>query len=777
MKFIAIVIGLAALSANAEEPDRGSLDRRVLPILDESFDGVIQPGSADSIPSFPAKVQAPAGAPNVLLVMTDDVGFAASSTYGGPVPTPTLEDLARRGIAYTRFHTTAMCSPTRAALLTGRNSHVAGTGTLTDFATGFPGYLGEIPRTSATIAEILRQNGYATAMFGKHHNVPISELSTAGPFDNWPTGLGFEYFYGFIGAQTDQWHPALVRGTQYTSAPADQHLDKLLVSDAIRWLHNQNANDPRRPFFIYLAPGTAHAPLQAPQEWIEKFRGQFEGGWDEARQRVFERQKASGIIPATTILTPRPSFLPAWDSLTEAQQKIAARLMEVFAAQLAYQDHELGRLVDEIRRMGLLEQTLIIYIQGDNGGSSEGGPLGTSNDVGRLVNQVPESEEWVLEHLDDLGGPEMHAQYPMSWAWVTNTPFRYFKRYASHLGGIRNGMVISWPRRMSKTGLRRDQFLHIIDIAPTILEAASVPAPGIVNGVRQRPMDGRSILKTFDSPTAEVRSTQYFEILGNRAIFDSGWMASSTPPEAALATDINDRGTLSPLDYDWELYDLRSDYSQSTDLASKHPEKLQVLREVWTREAHRNHVFPLDSSLSAARLAAEQTARLPLRNRYVYWGKGVELERGSMPPILGRSFSLRAELDVPTAATTGVIAAVGDRLGGWAFYLKDGRPQVHESYSAQPDHQYTLAAAETLPPGPATVDFRVRYSDQDRSAIVSISINGGTPTVSAFANRVNMVHPGEIFAIGRDAGMRVTNEYPGEGEFPGSIHRVNIDFD
>ena len=446
----------------------------VLPPPPERFQGVINETAEDSEGAFPARPRPRADAPNVLLVMTDDVGFAAASTFGGLIPTPALDRLAANGLRYNNFHTTAMCSPSRAALLTGRNAHNAGMGALAEFAQGYPGYYGEIPKSTASVAEVLRQNGYNTAFFGKHHDTQATTQSVAGPFDSWPSGLGFEYFFGFVASGTDQWHPALYKGNSRVSVPFGKVLDNLLAEDAIRWIHDQKAAAPDKPFFIYFAPGTAHAPLQAPPEWIARFRGKFDAGWDSVRERIFAEQKSKGIIPANTKLTARPPFVPAWNTLTDGQRKVAARLMEVYAAQLAYQDHEFGRMVDELARMGQLDNTLIIFVEGDNGASQEGGSHGTSDDTGKLANQQPESDAWLLSQLEKFGGPDSRAHYPIGWAWAMNTPFQYFKRYASHLGGMRNGMVTSWPKKISNVGGIRPQFTHLIDVVPTILQAAGV---------------------------------------------------------------------------------------------------------------------------------------------------------------------------------------------------------------------------------------------------------------------------------------------------------------
>ncbi|MGH6781064.1 MAG: arylsulfatase, partial [Sphingomonadaceae bacterium] len=506
----------------------------ILPVPEAPFAGKIGETYADSVAAMPKPVRAPAGAPNVLLILTDDVGFAAASTFGGPVPTPSLDRLAARGLIYNRFHTTAMCSPTRASLLTGRNHHAVATGLITDLATGFPGYWATIPRSAATVAEILRQNGWNTGFFGKHHNVPGALTSAAGPFDLWPTGLGFEYFYGFVGGDTNQWRPKLYRGTtpvEHRHHP-DRTLDSDLSTDLIHWIHNQQAAAPDKPFFAYLAPGSAHAPHQAPADWIARFKGKFDQGWDRLREESFARQKALGIIPADTALTPRPEAVPAWDSLSPDERRVHARMMEVYAGMLAYQDAEIGRVLAELDRMGEAENTLVLFIEGDNGASAEGGPEGDSNEIGVLANGVREDTGWLLKLMPEMGGPESYQIFSAGWAWATNAPFAWTKQVASHLGGIRNGLVVSWPKGIAARGIR-SQFSHVTDIMPTILDATGVAMPRAVNGAEQQRVDGVSLTYSFaDADAPERHRTQYFELMGNRGIYADGWFANTTPRRA-----------------------------------------------------------------------------------------------------------------------------------------------------------------------------------------------------------------------------------------------------
>jgi arylsulfatase len=751
----------------------------VLPRPPEPFAGKIAPTIADSKPAWPKPVTAPAGAPNILLVLTDDVGFGASSAFGGPIPTPNLERLAATGLKYTAFHTTAMCSSTRAALLTGRNHHAVATGTVVDSATGFPGYWSIIPRSAATVAEILKDNGYNTAMFGKHHNTPHWQESPAGPFDLWPTGLGFEYFYGFLGGDADQWTPKLYRNTMPANGPlADptQTLDKDLADDAIRWLHNQKANGPNKPFFIYYAPGSAHAPHQAPKDWIAKFKGKFDGGWDKQREDTFAKQRASGVIPADAALTPRPEQLPAWDSLSPAEKAVDARFMEVYAAELAYQDAQFGRILDELQRMGQLDNTLVVFIEGDNGASGEGTPKGTLNEIGMLGNKVEYDPARTSKNLDVMGGPHTYELYPAGWAWALDTPFQWLKQVASHLGGTRNGMVVSWPSHIQAKGELRTQFGHVVDIAPTLLEAAGVQMPTQVNGAAQQPVDGVSLLYSFGDPKAAARhTTQYFEMIGNRGIYQDGWLANTVPRRMPWST-YTPPGDAAK-DYTWELYDLTHDYSQAHNLAAAMPDKLKQLQDVWGQEAERNNVYPLDDRYGVARSVPDRLEHMSKATDFTYWGKDVSVSELTGPSFAGRSFSITAAITVPKAGTTGVIAAGGSWFGGWAFYLKDGKPAAYEAYSQEPGEQYRIAATRALPAGKATVryDFDSDGGGVGKGGLMRISVDGKEvargrveKTISIYAGL------GETFDIGSDTGTPVSEDYPGQGRFAGEIEKVSI---
>ncbi|HKT78021.1 MAG TPA: arylsulfatase [Sphingobium sp.] len=748
-----------------------------LPLPAESFTGKIGETYADSVPAFPRPVTAPAGAPNILLILTDDVGFGSASTFGGPVPTPHLDRLAARGLVYNRFHTTAMCSPTRAALLTGRNHHAVGNAVVSDIATGYPGYWSMIPRSAATIAEVLRQNGYNTAMFGKHHNIPMQQGSAAGPFDQWPTGMGFEQFYGFIGGDTEQWTPKLYRGNspapqKYDKDP-DYILDRDLADEAIAYVHNQKAAAPDKPFFLYYAPGTAHAPHQAPADWIAKFRGQFDKGWDAVRAETLKRQIAMKIAPAGTRATPRLKDIPAWDRLTPEQQHVYARMMEVYAGMLAYQDAQIGRLLDELDRMGESGNTLVLFIEGDNGASTEGGMQGSTNELGTFANGASEDMAWLTSMADKLGGKDSYGHFPVGWAWATNGPFPWAKQIASHLGGTRNGLVLSWPDHIKARGIR-SQFTHVNDIMPTLLEAAGVKAPASVNGVAQQPIDGVSFAYSFDAPKAPERhDTQYFEMIGTRAIYHQGWMASTTPARVPWKMGASDR---SPLAYDWELYDLTKDFAQAHNLAARYPDKLKELQALWTQEAKKNQVFPLDDRQTIDRSSSSKIAFAPRAKSFTYWGKDISVAEGAAPMIRGRSFRIVADVDVPAGGGHGALVAQGSKFGGWSFYLKDGRPAAHMALTQQPAHQYDIAADTAVPAGPARIayDFDYDGGGLGRGGLMRISVNG-QEVARGRIDRTILIPAGlgETFDIGDDSGATVI-DYPQGRAFDGAIRKVEV---
>jgi arylsulfatase len=765
----ALSASLAVAFAAFAEPSQ------VLPRPEEPFGGAIGDTYADSTPAFATPVVAPAGSPNILLVLTDDVGFGAASTFGGPIPTPNLDRLAGNGLSYNRFHTTAMCSPTRAALLSGRNHHAVGNGIVANLTTGFPGYDSLLPRSAATIAEILRQNGYNTAMFGKHHNAPEHHVSPAGPFDLWPTYLGFEHFFGFMAAETNQFTPALYRGTTPIPTLTRGVLDAALADEAIGWIHAQKAAAPEKPFFIYYATGSAHAPLQAPAEWIAKFRGRFDAGYDRVRADTVARQTKSGLVPRGTINTARPSEIPAWDTLTPDQRKIQARFMEVYAAMLAYQDDQFGRILAELERMGLRENTLVLFIEGDNGAAAEGGPGGSLNPMSNFANGTREDEAQIQANLDDIGGPRSVSQYGYGWTWAMNAPFQYAKQYASHLGGTRNGMVVSWPARIRERGIR-SQFTHLIDVVPTLLELTGIPAPLRVNGVDQQPIDGTSFAYSFDEPKAPERHrTQYFEMMGNRAIYHEGWMASTTPPVGPWKQRPN---TTLPNDYAWELYDLSNDFSQARDLADKHPEKLAELQALFRREGERNHVYPLDNRLSMERfLAAASQVRKAAT--WTYWGEGTSIPFVSAAPIFNRSFAISAEIDAPAAPAraNGVVLAIGSRFGGWSFFVREGRPVALMAASQLAGDQSRVEATRALPAGRSRLTYRFR-SDGGINAggELAIEVDGAEIGRGRIARTISKLpEMTDTLDIGFDADTPVCDEYRDQGRFEGEIRRVDVE--
>lgn len=750
---------------------------RSLPRLPPQFDGTIGRTYRQSQPDYHTPAAVKKNAPNILLILTDDVGFASSTTFGGPVPTPSLDALASQGLIYNRFHTTAMCSPTRAAMLTGRNSHMVGNGMISNLATGYPGYSATIPASAASIGRILTGNGYNTAFFGKHHNVPDAHSSAAGSFDLWPTGLGFEYFYGFIGGDTDQFSPNLFRGIQPVEVSGrgpDFILDRELADDAIRWLRNQSAAAPGKPWMIWYAPGTAHSPHQAPSEWIAKFEGRFDEGWDEIRETSFASQKQQGVIPPSAKLTPRPDSLPRWDGLDPQQKRIAARYMEVFAATLAFQDQQIGRILDELRDSGDFDNTLIMFVQGDNGGSAEGGIEGNFNEIGRMANQVEEPEDWMLSRLDAMGGPESYQNYPAAWGWAMNTPFQWTKAVGSHLGGVRNGLVVTWPGGIGAQGEVRGQFYHVIDVLPTVLDAAGIEPPEIVDGIRQQRIDGVSMMKSFNDAESPGRETQYFELYANRAIYHQGWLASTQPVVEPWKQGYGGGNPLS--DYQWELYELDADFSQASDLAESHPERLEELKSLWWELAEQNNVLPLDDRRGAARVWDRFARSWGDSEDAVLRGNQVSVMWAAAPPLFARSFSITAEVD-PAESASGVILAVGSWFGGWSFYLDEGRPVAFHAFSQRPEDQFTITSKAVLQSRPHQLEFRFEYDGRGIGKGGTLSIlDNGNPVASGRVERTISIPAGlgETMDTGRDTGVPVTTNPAGQLPFEGEIREVRV---
>ncbi|RZK00149.1 MAG: arylsulfatase [Novosphingobium sp.] len=751
-----------------------SVERRVLPVAATPFAGTIAENIADAKGTPQTPVRAPQGAPNVFLMMSDDVGFAMSSAFGGPVPTPNFEKLAAQGQRYNRFHTTGICSPSRAALLTGRNHHNAGVGWLTDVPSPFPGYQGRILPETATIAQVLRLNGYNTAMFGKHHNVPSGERSAAGPFDTWPTGLGFEYFYGFPWGDSDQYSPILYRGNQRVEGEdaKGELLDKRLADDIIHWVHNQKANAPDKPFLVYLAPGSTHAPHQAPPEYIARFKGKFDQGWDALRTQTFRRQVGAGVVPRGTKLTDRPTEVPAWDSLTPGQKAFAARTMEVAAAQLAYQDEQIGRVLDELQRMGQLDNTVVALMLGDNGASAEAGPKGTINEL-RSMGNHDEDQAWLEANIDKLGGPDTYESYPAGWTWAMNTPLRWTKQYASMLGGIRNGMILSWQGHTAKPGGFCGQFAHLNDLAPTILDAAKLPAPQSVYGVAQKPFDGQSLLPSLAACDSAKPRTQYFEIGGKIGLYHDGWFLSGD--DGRLAWENLPPGGVRPK-IAWSLYDLTKDFSQSTDLAAKEPARLQLMLDLWRQEAEKNSVYPLDHRFATARAVA---ALRPGAKHYDFWGKDVTLPAiGNGPLLIARSFTIDADLKLDSAAASGVVLALGSKFGGWSLYLDQGHPTFTWARSTDPREISQLRAESALPQGASKL--RLRFATKMMGGPATVTLSAGERNLGEIKLPTSFLMPsgnGETLDIGRDLGVTVTDYRTPQGAIEGDIPHVSIDFD
>ena len=758
--------------------------QNVLPRPDAAFQGKIGRTAKESTPDFPKDVQAPKGAPNVLLILTDDVGFGASSTFGGPIPTPTFDKVAANGLRYNTFHTTALCSPTRAALITGRNHHSTATGIVMEMGTGYPGYNTLMPRSTATVAKVLKDNGYNTSWFGKNHNVPDWHSSQAGPFDLWPTGLGFEYFYGFLGGDTDQWHSAIFENTRPIEAEEQigsnpVHFDQLMADKAIDWLRMQNSVAPQKPFFAYYSTGTAHAPHHAPKEWIAKFKGQFDQGWDKVREQTLDRQKKLGIVPADTKLTPRPKEIPAWDSLSADQHKLYARMMEVYAGALAHADYQIGRLIAEVEREGELDNTLIIFIQGDNGASAEGTLQGTTNEISTLLNGVTEDGPYLVSMLDKLGGPLGYNHYPVGWAHAMDTPFQWTKQVASHFGGTRNGMVISWPKRIRAKGEIRTQFSHVIDIVPTILEAAGIQMPTEIDGVKQKPIEGTSLVYTFDDAKAKERhATQYFELVGNRGIYSDGWMASTSPLRLPWITGSGIAP--SPDDFKWELYHVAEDFSQANDVAASNPQKLKELQDVFDREAKKYNVYPLDSSFADRANPAIRPSLTRGRTEFTYFSGMVRIPEGSAPDVKNKSFSIRAEVEVPVNGANGVLVTQGGRFCGWALLVLDGKPVFVHGLSNQAQHKYRIASTQKLSPGKHSIAFDFRYDGGGigKGGTGTITVDGKKTAEGRIERTAGIrFSADETFDIGMDLGTPVIEDYADKMpfKFTGRIERVTIE--
>lgn len=747
-----------------------------LPLADGPFTGLISPLAKDSTAERPAITYPPKGAPNVVVVLLDDVGFGTSSTFGGPVPTPALDRVASAGLRYNQFHTTALCSPTRAALLTGRNHHSAHMGAICEIAYGFPGYDSVIPQSTATVAQTLRMNGYNTAWFGKAHVTPVWELSPAGPFDRWPTGLGFDRFYGFLGGETSQYEPALYDQTTpvepYVGREDDYHLTEDLTDKAIEWIRLQKTSAPDKPFFVYFAPGAGHCPHHVWPEWSDRFKGKFDDGWDALRQQIFDRQISQGIIPAGTTLTPRPPEIPSWDEYDDRYKPVARRLMEVFAGFIAHTDDQVGRLIGAIDELGQWEDTLFIYVFGDNGASAEGTVHGAWS-APAFQNGLPEDPEWLLDHMQDFGTVRCENHYNVGWAWALDAPFQWMKQVASHFGGTRNGMAISWPTGIAAGGELRSQFHHVIDLAPTILDAAGIPHPEHVNGIEQRPIEGVSMRYSFDDASApSPRTTQYFEIFGNRAVYHDGWIASCfhgrLPWVRAQAVPFGDAER-------WELYNITDDFSQGVDLADQFPEKLAELQAIFDSEARRYGVYPLNDETTSRGLPECRPSLLDGATSTTYFAEHVRIPELSTINFKNTSFELTARLELPGDRASGVIICQGGSMAGWSLYLRDGIPSYTYNYVG---HEITtITGQRPLAGGPATVGLSFDYDGGGvgKGGTVTITVDGDVAATGRVEKTVPFLFSmsGETLDVGVDTGSPV-GPYPPHFRFTGTINRIDV---
>jgi arylsulfatase A-like enzyme len=719
---VAAAVMLAALPALAQETTgvlgspsaTTTIDGKQLPAPDPKFGGVIRENAMQSKPWWPPRVVPPKQAPNILLIMTDDSGFGVPSTFGGVIPTPAMDRIAKNGLRYNNIHSTALCSPTRAALITGRNHHSAGFGVVSEQSTGFPGYNSIIAKDKSTIGRILKDNGFATSWFGKDHNTPAFAASQVGPFDQWPIGMGFDYFYGFVGGDTNQWQPNLFRNTTqiypFQGKPG-WNLTTAMADDAIDWLNRINQTDPSKPFFINYVPGGVHAPHHPTPEWIKKISDMhlFDEGWNKLRETIFANQKKLGVIPQDAKLAPWPKdLLKEWDQLTPDEKKLFIRQVEIFAAYVAYTDHEIGRVIQAVEDMGKLDNTLIIYINGDNGTSAEGGPLGTPNEVAWFngVSMMPVAQQ--MKWYDVWGTEHTYNHMSAGWSWAFDTPFTWFKQNASRLGGIRQCMAISWPGHIKDKGGLREQFCHVIDIVPTLLEVCGIPAPEQVDGIKQSPIEGVSFAYTFDAANAAAPSrhkTQYFEMMGDHAIYHEGWLLSTKvirPPWEAFGAANPD-----PVNnVTWELYDLTRDFSQCDDIAAQHPEKVKELKELFLTEAKKYQVLPLDASV-AARIVAPRPNITAGRTEFVYTRPMVGLPQGDSPMILDASYTITADIDVPAGGAEGMILTSGGRFAGYGFYLLKGKPVF--LWNLVDLKRIRWEGPEALEPGRHTVEFDFKY--------------------------------------------------------------------
>ncbi|MGB7436512.1 MAG: arylsulfatase [Candidatus Acidiferrum sp.] len=799
---LVLTLLLAAVATNAQQttgtpgsPDATTtIDGKYLPAPPQRFEGEIGLNALQSKPAWPARVVPPRGAPNILLIMTDDVGFGAPSTFGGVIPTPALERIASMGLRYTNFHTTALCSPTRAALITGRNHHSAGFGVISEQSTGFPGYNSILAKDTTTLGRILLENGYRTSWFGKDHNTPTYQASQAGPFDQWPTGMGFEYFYGFIGGDTSQWQPGMLFRNTTAIYPNVGHpgwnLTTAMADDAIHWMSQLNDIDPSLPFFLYYVPGGTHAPHHPTPEWIEKAHNLhlFDNGWNALRDTIFANQKRLGVIPQDAQLTAWPTNLfKNWEALTPEEKKLYIRQAEVYAAFLMYTDHEIGRVIQQVENLGKLDNTLIIYISGDNGASAEGTLNGTpSETLSFNAVELPVAEQ--MKFYDAWGTDQTYPHYAVPWAWAFDTPYKWMKQIPSFFGGTRNGMAIAWPGHIKDAGGIRNQFHHVIDIVPTILEVTGIPAPIMVDGIAQKPIEGVSLAYTFDKANANVPSThktQYFEMMGVQGLYNDGWMLSAVPirpPWQLVGAAIADPASA----YKFELYDVKHDWTQFTDVAAKNPTKVQEMKDLMFGEFAKYQVLPLDAS-AATRLVAPRP-NLAARDVFNYSGETITgIAGGAAPVLLNTSFTITAEIDVPQAGAEGMIVTEGGRFGGYGFYLLKGKPTF--TWNLLDLKRVKSQSPDALTPGKHTIEYDFKYDGLGFATLAFNNVTGigrpATGTLKVDGNVVSTqtlertipltVGVDETFDIGADTGTPVDDQdYQIPFNFTGKIDKLTI---
>ncbi len=769
--------GPESVSSSGTASATTELDRSVLPIPDPVFPKITEIDARKAVAPPPFSVTAPDGAPNVVIVLIDDIGFGASDGFGGGIQTPTLDRLAADGLRFNQFHTTALCSPTRMAILTGRNHHSANAGSVMEVATAFQGNRGQRPLSVAPVAEMLRLNGYSTAAFGKYHETAPWEVSVSGPFNNWPTRSGFDKFYGFIGGETNQFSPVLHDGTAPVVLPDDPnyHFTTDMTNQAITWVQSQQSLTPEKPFFVYFATGATHAPHQVPPEWIDRYKGQFDDGWDVYREQTLARQIELGVVPEGTELGSKPEDIADWETLSADEKRLYSLQMEIFASFAEHTDHEVGRLVDAIDEMGELDNTLFLYVFGDNGSSAEGGLTGTFNETTAL-NGIPVSVEDQLDDMDAWGGPSSYPHFQAGWAVATNTPFQWTKQVASHYGGTRNPLVVHWPDGIDAKDEVRSQWHHVTDIAPTIMEAAGLPFPTSVNGAEQKPFEGASLMYAFDAPDAADRhTTQYFEMFGNRAIYRDGWVAAAKhrTPWASAADG--------PLDQDnWELYHVAEDFSQANDLADSNPDKLKEMQDLFIEEAIKYDVLPLDDRVFErfnAAIAGRPDLMGNRKSLTLYPGM-THMTENAFINVKNKSHAITAEVEIPEGGADGVILAQGGRFAGWSLYMKDGKVSyVHNWVGLE---RYTITSSEPVAPGKATIRYEFAYDggkESGKGGTGTISVNGETVAEGQIGNTTPFLFSADETAdVGTDGATPVTEEYAeGDNAFTGEIVKVTVE--